>query len=511
MGWFYVFTFIVYIISRWYVQSLLIRTTRGMVFKLRMEMFDRIFAASYENFERIDRGRVYTTVNDNIGTVGNAVNMIVNIIPNLITTVVAMIYLAAISFHATLILFGTILLISTVYYFTNKKARRYFEEARESQAVFMRLLNGMIDGFKELSLSNNKKNGYKKDIGYWASVIKDKTTTASYKFLRAFMIGELLLILILGVVAILIPELFQGIRQYTLVSFVMVVLYLIGPINAVISNWASVLEFKVALKRVRDFIASIPAANDPEKVADVVPPREIETFHVQDLSFKYQAADSEHPFQIGPVNLQVNKGEILFIVGGNGSGKTTLAKLLTGLYTPEQGRILIDGNPVSGTELSAHFSAVFSPMHLFQKIYDIAPGTHPESIQKWLEVMKLNGKVQVWPEEYSHLNLSQGQLKRLALLQCFLEDKPVYLFDEWAADQDPEYRHCFYEELLPYMKGTGKTVIAITHDDRYFFIADKIVKMEMGQTELVPLNYKVENLFNATHKNIHSTFNSSIE
>ncbi|MCB1035646.1 MAG: cyclic peptide export ABC transporter, partial [Acidobacteria bacterium] len=73
------------------------------------------------------------------------------------------------------------------------------------------------------------------------------------------------------------------------------------------------------------------------------------------------------------------------------------------------------------------------------------------------------------------------QRKRLALVTALLEDRPVYLFDEWAADQDPEFKEVFYHQLLPELKARGKTAIVISHDDRYYDVADRVVKLDTGR------------------------------
>jgi putative ATP-binding cassette transporter len=75
----------------------------------------------------------------------------------------------------------------------------------------------------------------------------------------------------------------------------------------------------------------------------------------------------------------------------------------------------------------------------------------------------------------STTRLSAGQRRRLALLQVFLDRRPVVALDEWAAEQDPIFRRVFYTELLPELQRRGATVVAITHDDRYFHIADRCV------------------------------------
>jgi ABC-type siderophore export system fused ATPase/permease subunit len=195
------------------------------------------------------------------------------------------------------------------------------------------------------------------------------------------------------------------------------------------------------------------------------------------------AHQNDTPFSVGPVNLEFRCGEIAFIIGGNGSGKTTLAKLLTGLYEPDTGRILVNDNVVKGHQLSEYFSVVFSPAFLFKKVYGVNTAGRGQQVLDYLRKLKLNDKVEVENNRYSTIDLSGGQRKRLALFQCYLENRPVYLFDEWAADQDPEYRKFFYRTLLPEMKAMGKIIIAITHDDHYFDVADKIIKMNEGKPE----------------------------
>jgi putative ATP-binding cassette transporter len=97
---------------------------------------------------------------------------------------------------------------------------------------------------------------------------------------------------------------------------------------------------------------------------------------------------------------------------------------------------------------------------------------------RWLA---LDHKVRVTDQRLSTTDLSQGQRRRLALLTAYLEDRPFYVFDEWAADQDPHYKQIFYTELLPELRARGKGVAVITHDDRYFHLGDRIVKLHDGQ------------------------------
>ncbi len=188
---------------------------------------------------------------------------------------------------------------------------------------------------------------------------------------------------------------------------------------------------------------------------------------------------------MGPVNLEVKRGEILFIIGGNGSGKSTLANLLTGLYNADDGTVEINGNRINNIELGELYSTIFSSNHVFKKLYGIDTINKKEQIDYLLKLLKLEGKVNIENGIFSTISLSNGQRKRLSLMKCLLEDSQIYLFDEWAADQDPEFKKAFYRELLPQMKKNGKIIIAITHDDNYFDMADKVMKLDMGKVVFI--------------------------
>jgi putative ATP-binding cassette transporter len=193
------------------------------------------------------------------------------------------------------------------------------------------------------------------------------------------------------------------------------------------------------------------------------------------------SSEKQDKFMLGPLSLRIEQGEIVFIIGGNGSGKTTLAMLLLGLYEPESGEIRLNGKPVTPDSVSdyrSHFSAIFADFHLFEQLLD-SDGLDKD-VQGYLDRFDIAHKVKVENGKFSTINLSTGQRKRLALVCSYLEDRPFYLFDEWAADQDPVFKRIFYTELLPDLKARGKTVVAITHDDSYFDYADRIVKIEDG-------------------------------
>jgi putative ATP-binding cassette transporter len=127
-------------------------------------------------------------------------------------------------------------------------------------------------------------------------------------------------------------------------------------------------------------------------------------------------------------------------------------------------------------------SAVFTDYHLFQRLYGIADSNQVE-VGPLLTRFRLADKTEVSEGEFSTLELSGGQRKRLALIVSLLEKRPILLLDEWTSDQDPEFRRKFYHELLPELMQAGATVVVITHDDRYLAelqVPARRVRMDEG-------------------------------
>lgn len=479
--------FFVYIIGRKVLQTKLTRITFDIVYDLRMKLLDKIFYTSYQKFEKLERGRVFATLNNDTGQIGGSANILVALVTSTITALGAFLYLATIAFWATAITLMVVAVIAVLYSVVTRRTRVYFEQARDTQNVYMGLLNGMVAGFKELSLQYNKKSEYKKEISDTCEQFRDKSSIALIKFINAFLIGESLLIIVLGAVGYGIPRLFPNITAATLMAFIMVLLYLIGPINAMLNSIPAIMQLKIAWNRVQGFIKDIPANIDPKEIdaMDHSNPGTVEHIAARGLMFTYQAANESEKFAIGPLDFEARKGEIVFIIGGNGSGKTTLAKLLTGLYLPEAGSVAVDGKTIDNYQLGEYYSVVFGDYHLFEKLYNVDLTSKEEEINNYLKLLRLEEKVTLKGNSFSTIGLSGGQRKRLALLQCYLEDRPIYLFDEIAADQDPAFRRFFYRDLLQRMKEKGKIVIAITHDDHYFDVADKVIKMDLGKIDLL--------------------------
>lgn len=264
----------------------------------------------------------------------------------------------------------------------------------------------------------------------------------------------------------------------------MTLLFMKGPMESVLSLLPLISRNAVALKRIADMNA---AFSTPEPF--LLPANEtgarpvLKSLELRGLTYAFPSVDGLPPFRMGPFDLTVTPGELLFIVGQNGSGKTTLIKLLLGLYEPHGGQVLLNGQAVGPAQRDDYrqlFTTVFADFFLFQELLE-RKGVLPEHTQAYLERLELAHKVTIRDGAFSTTDLSTGQRKRLALLHAWLDERPVLVFDEWAADQDPAFRKVFYTELLPDLKRQGKTVIVISHDDRYFDLADQLIEVRGGQ------------------------------
>jgi putative ATP-binding cassette transporter len=126
---------------------------------------------------------------------------------------------------------------------------------------------------------------------------------------------------------------------------------------------------------------------------------------------------------------------------------------------------------------------VFADFYLFDRLLGLDQDDLDEQAQLYLKRLRLDRKVKVVNGTLSTTALSQGQRKRLTLLTAYLENRPIYVFDEWAADQDPTFKDLFYTEFLPQLQKQGKTVLVISHDDQYFHLCDRALKLNYGQIE----------------------------
>jgi putative ATP-binding cassette transporter len=525
--YYFLITFLLYTMGTKIVASKMINITNNITLDLRTDLINKIMAAKYQNFEKLEPGRIFTTLNDDTSVLAGSAQMMIGGVTSFVTAFSAFVYLTSISLKATVVVFIVVIVMTAYYYIISKISRRFLEQARDAQNVYMQLLNDLIRGFKDLSIHLLKKKEYRQDLLDTCLRFCQTNITAAMKFLNSNIIGNSFIMIILGTLSIVVPRVLTGVRTITLISYIMVLLYLIGPINGLLNLIPGVTRLKVSWDRIKKFKQILDQKVEPDSANELIKklnaPKSENRFEVdmgdqvdgklvvhnlklEGVKFQYKEQDDENnnekknedekekdkvqPFSVGPIDLEINKGEILFIIGGNGSGKTTLAKLMAGLYVPDEGTVKINGKPVTDTQLGEYFSTLHSDFHVFDKLYEIDVQEKETEIENYLKLFDLDKKVKVKGNEYTTVRLSMGQRKRLALMQGLLEDRPILLFDEFAANQDPEFRRYFYRKMCQDLKKRGKIIIAATHDDHYFDVADKIVKLDMGKLDSVGTNYR---------------------
>ncbi len=471
---------ILYVYGQKIIRGKLIEVTNWIVYSKRIEIIKYVLRAPYKTFEDIDKGRIQSTLNNDTETISRFVNIIIGGITSAITLICCFIYLGTINKYALLLSVMIILLIASIYYLVGRYANRIGEESRELQNIFFKFINDLIGGFKELSLNRKRKNEFEVDMGKCCDVYKVKRGQATSAFANMFVIGELLFTLAIGAISLIFPLILKNLEDISIASYVFILLYMTGPVHGILDTIPNTIDVRISLKRINDLLGELSLFNSEEYDAKEMYIESNVKLKLNDIEFSYDMKDKKS-FIVGPVNYEFNSGEIIFITGGNGSGKSTLAKIVTGLYIPTKGDITLNNKKLSSKALNEQCSAIFNDSYLFDKLYGIDYQGKEIIIQEYLKILELENKLQIQEGEFSTTKLSTGQRKRLALLITYLEDKPIYLFDEWAADQDPEFRLFFYTTLLPELRLKNKCVIAITHDDRYFNLADKVIKMELGK------------------------------
>ena len=476
---YFVLGIILYVYGQKIVRGRLIEVTNGIVYEKRMEVVRSILKAPYKRFEEIEKGIIESTLNNDTETISRFTNIIIGGITSAITLICCFMYLGFINMYALLLSVTIILLIASIYYLVGRYASRIGEESRDLQNIFFKFINDLIGGFKELSLSEKKKNEFEEDMEMSCDKYRIKRGQSALAFANMFVIGELLFTLAIGAIAIIFPLILKNLKTANVTSYVFILLYMVGPVHGILDTIPNLIDVRISIKRINSLLQEITSLQD-ENVNETEVSDEIKiNLKLNEIEYDYDKND-ERSFKVGPISYEFNSKEIVFITGGNGSGKSTLAKLITGLYKPSKGEITLNNIKVPEKILSENFSAVFGDFYLFDKLYGIDYKDKEKEIKKYLEILQLDKKVEIKDGKFSTTKLSTGQKKRLALLVTYLEDRLIYLFDEWAADQDPEFRLFFYDTLLPELKERGKCVIAITHDEHYFNLADKIIKMEMG-------------------------------
>ncbi len=476
-------------------QISLIRLSQTAVLNLRLHLARQILRSDLQRIEILGAPRLLATLTDDVQMISKAISTLPLICIDIAVVVGCFGYIAVLSWQVLLMVVALMVVAMGSCIVLIRKGKYWLTRSRNEQDQLYAHFRTIAAGFKELKLHTKRRRAFVDQDLYGSA---DRFRRQSERGLIYITVtsswGKFIFVLVMGFILFFLPNI-MTVPPTTMSSYIVIFTYLMLPLEKLVAKLPIFSQANVALQKIDQLGLSLSAYADMSRSprsSPAIPPdpdqpaidRHWQRLELRNVSHTYHSDSDDRPFTLGPINLTLTPGEIIFIIGGNGSGKSTLAKLITGLYTPDHGEIAIDQRIILDADRDwyrQHFAAIFADFYIFERLLGLDRPELDQLAQDYIAKLQLDRKVQIHGGQLSTTALSQGQRKRLALLTAFLEDRPIYLFDEWAADQDPNFKDLFYREVLPELKRQGKTTIAITHDDRYFDLADRVITLEYGQ------------------------------
>ena len=481
------------VLYRWLLSTMMKSTSSAVEAALnvmRTRISAKLIRLDLRSFEQYPREELQAKMARHYDVISEATVGILGGLQSIFLLGLSLIYLATLSLVATAMSAAVLGLAIQAYFSRREELQRRMRSSADAETAMLGALSEIIDGFKELRLHAAKRAAVLDELSVYSTISASERTRIRAVFADLLVFSSTMAFLLGGCVVFLMPILLGETESGELARIVTVVLFIIGPLSSVVSAAQHFATAKFAVRSISDFEAQLDkiAGSQEEAAPAVLPP--LQSLAVSGACFTHRKPGEDSHFRVGPISLAARAGEIVFVTGGNGSGKTTALRMITGLYAVEEGAILYNGVKLEGDPATVEgyrhlFGTVFADAHVFRK----PTGLNDERLammQGLLERFQIASKL---PHDLrAGINpdaLSTGQRKRLAMAFALAEDRQIMVFDEWAADQDPQFREYFYAKLLPELKAAGKAVIAVTHDDRYFEMADRRYHMEEGHMSLV--------------------------
>lgn len=461
-----------------------VRLTNDILFEYETMILQKVKQASFSAFEKLGTEKVYTIIGD-IRLLSRTPELLIEALNSAIIIVCGLGFLFVSSAANAIVVVGVMLALLVIYLIRNRRIEQDLTALRSLQDNYYCYLHDLLGGFRELKMNQQRnENLYNQYLranlaaSHWLNV-----ETAN-RYTDNELIGTYSWYIIMGLIMFGLPFLI-GLTAGQVAAFVITILYLMRPVAILVGGLPFYNNAKIAIARIQSFSADLSQPHRMGVKTELVNPEPVsfDSVWFRHVTYEYTDESSQRTFSLGPINLSIRQGDITFVTGGNGSGKSTFVNLLIGLVKPDQGVILLDNEPLHAANEANLVSVVFTNPYLFSENYDgfsLSPDN--ERLQRYIRWLHMEDVVTMLKDKALLSNkLSKGQQKRLALIYALMEERPILVLDEWAAEQDPEFRAYFYEELLPILKQAGKTIIAVSHDDAYFHCADRLLKFDFGQ------------------------------
>ncbi len=466
----------------------------GIVDSIRKRLADKIRKADLLSLENIGPAQIYNRLTNETTAISQSAGLIVATMQSVVMLIFVVFYMAYLSITAFVLI--VILLIAGIgVYLRNEKIlKKELRQTNQTEIKFFDTLTSILEGIKEIKFNKNRSDEIYSSADYISTRLKNLKISSSIKYAQNYIFSQSFFFVSIAVIVFILPRLELSDTD-VITQSTAAILFMIGPVSNIAAVIPVMNQVSQSINHIYELEDQINKIQDTHLTdSDDTKFHNFNNISIKNLEFTFPNGNGSSKFSIGPIDLDIKKGEKIFVVGGNGSGKTTFIKNMTKLYQPDSGEILIDGEALKEEDICSYrelFSGIFAEFHLFRKLYGLSK-IDKERVNELLTLMEIEHKTKYMDGAFTNLDLSTGQRKRLALVVTMLEDKPICIFDEWAADQDPIFRQFFYETLLDKLISQGKTVIAVSHDDRYFGFADKVIKMEYGKIIEVLDNTKLK-------------------
>jgi putative ATP-binding cassette transporter len=458
-----------------------ILVTEELIRKLRVRLVDKIRHTELRFIEQNGSTEIFNRLTQDINTLSQSLPVFVISLDALFTITGVFIYCSFLSFSSFLCMI-IFVFISLLFFFSKYiETKNQLSIADKEERNYFETINGLLVGFKQIKVNHNRNQSLFNDLKGMTDKTKSLKAKGIFNLLLVTLYTDILYFVMLGAFIFLLPLLFES-NKMILPKLITAVLFIYSPLSMIYKFAPHIVMSNLAVERLERLEKQLDNNMQYDEYPTTLP-KDFQQISLSAVVFHYMDKDNQSSFTLGPLDMTIHQGEVVFIAGGNGSGKSTLLKLLTGLYeTNASGKIRLNDEDITEKTLPMYrqlFSIIFTDYHLFKKLYGIEK-VDPNRINDLLKEVALEKKTQFKEQEFTNIDLSTGQKKRLAYVVSILEDRPIYVFDEWAADQDPEFREYFYTTIIADLKRSGKTIIAVTHDDRYFDYADRLIKMDNG-------------------------------
>ncbi len=461
--------------------------------RIRIRLGDKVRKCSFYQLEKLGHADIYTKLSRDTVVVAQSAPLLINAFQCLFLVVFVLMYVYYLSQVAFFVAVG-IIGLSVAYYLKNDKiVQERLSESSDRESDLFRSISHVLDGFKEIKMNAKKSDEVMDNLNRVSNDVRTLRINGLVPYADNFIFSTGFFFMLIGFIAFILPNLNPDLGG-AVTKLTTAFLFLIGPIGSVVNMITIIIQSNIAIDRIYKMEKDLDKNRDLINSKQIVIPdaEKFKKIQLKDLYFEYTDVEGSPDFGVGPLNLEIDRNEIIYIVGGNGSGKSTFLKLLTGLYYPKYGHISLDNERLKRNNIQSYrelFSIILSEFHLFDKLYGLSQ-IDEKRVQELLKLMEIEHKTRYEDGRFTNLELSTGQRKRLALIVTYLDDREIYVFDEWAADQDPHFKKYFYETLVPDLRENGKTIVAVTHDDRFFDSADRVLKMDFGKVTTLLDNRK---------------------